>query len=336
MKIAIDAYGGDNAPAAVIEGLYLAMQDNDDFTCILTGDEAGISAEIKKFDFDMSRIEICHAPEVITCEEQPTLAIRRKKNSSIVVGMNLVAEGKADCLISAGSTGAVLAGATFMVKRIEGVLRPALAPLIPSLKKPFMLIDCGANADCRPEHLAQFAVMASAYMSGVLGRSEPAVGIVNNGAEETKGNELVKAAFPLLASAPVNFKGSCEAREIFSGDFDIIVCDGFTGNIILKEAEGFAGALFTMLKDSLMSSLRTKVGAALAKPAFIKVKKCMDYTEYGGAVFLGVNGRIIKAHGSNKAKSFRAAIHMARDYILGDDVISVIRGSVGTLPSDKS
>ncbi len=336
LRLVIDAHGGDNAPSAVIEGVVLAMRDADDFSVTLTGDKTVIERELQKVDCDMSRIQIFHAPEIITCDEQPTLAIRRKKNSSIVEAMNIIARREADCLISAGSTGAVLAGATFIVHRIEGVSRPALAPLIPSLKEPFMLIDCGANADCRPEHLVQFAIMGSAYMEGVMGRLDPAVCLLNNGAEANKGNELAKNAYGLLTEAKIEFYGNREARDIFNGDFDVLVCDGFTGNIILKEAEGFASALFSMLKESLMGSTRTKLGAALAKPAFKTVKKRMDYTEYGGAVFLGVNGRIVKAHGSSDAKAFRSAIHTARRYCMGDDVISMIRQKVAAAKTDET
>lgn len=317
MKLVIDAFGGDNAPEAVIEGVCRAMREWGDFDVILTGEEQRIRQELEKRDADMNRISIIDAPEVITCDEQPTVAIKRKKNSSIVAAMNVMAAGEADCFISAGSTGAVLTGATLIVRRIPGVKRPALAPLLPTAGKPFLLIDCGANSDCKPEYLQQFAIMGAAYMKGVMGIEDPAVCLVNNGAEAAKGSELSKAAYALLSETEVNFKGNCEAREIFSGKYDVVVTDGFTGNVIIKEAEGLAETLFRMLKRELRSSFKTKLGALMAKPAFKTVKKTMDYTEYGGAPLLGINGGIIKAHGSSDAKAFVSAIRQARKYVSG-------------------
>ncbi len=335
MKLVIDAYGGDNAPAAVIEGVCRALREWGDFEVILTGDEEGIRKELEKRpEADMSRILIVHAPEIITCDEQPTVAVKRKKNSSIVAAMNIMASHEADCLISAGSTGAVLTGATLIVRRIPGVKRPALAPVMPTAGKPFLLLDCGANSDCKPEYLRQFAVMGSAYMQGVMGISSPAVGLVNNGAEEAKGSELTKAAHALLKQTPVDFKGNCEARDIFSGDYDVIVTDGFTGNVILKEAEGLAGTLFKMLKRELRSGFKTKLGALLAKPAFKRVKATMDYTEYGGAPLLGINGGIIKAHGSSDAKAFVSAIRQARQYVMGG-VTEKIAAGIAALPEEN-
>ncbi|MBO6062087.1 MAG: phosphate acyltransferase PlsX [Clostridia bacterium] len=335
MKLVIDAFGGDNAPGAVIEGVCRALESWDDFDVILTGDEEKIKAELEKYPHDGKRVSIVHAPDVIGCDEQPTVAVKRKKDSSIVAAMNIMASPEADCLISAGSTGAVLTGATLIVRRIPGVKRPALAPVMPTPSKPFLLLDCGANADCKPEYLRQFAVMSSAYMQGVMGIPSPAVALVNNGEEAAKGSELSKAAYALLTETPVDFKGNCEAREIFSGDYDVIVTDGFTGNVILKEAEGLADALFKMLKAGLLSSFRTKVGAALAKPAFKKVKKTMDYTEYGGAPLLGINGGIIKAHGSSDAKAFVSAIKQARLYVQGEVTEKIARG-IAAIETEKT
>jgi len=330
MKLVIDAYGGDNAPAAVIEGVAKAMKRFANVDYILTGDEAGINAELAKYDIDRSRIAIVHAPEVISCDEQPTVAVKKKKNSSLVAAMDVMARHEADCLISAGSTGALLTGATLIVRRIPGVKRPALAPVMPTAGKPFLLLDCGANADCKPEYLQQFAIMGSAYMQGVMGIDRPRVGLINNGEEEAKGSELSKAAHALLKDAPVNFAGNCEAREIFSGDYDVLVTDGFTGNVILKEAEGLASALFKMLKKELYASFKTKLGAALAKPAFKNVKKTMDYTEYGGAPLLGINGGIIKAHGSSDARAFESAINQAVKYVEGG-VTELIQNGIASL-----
>lgn len=327
MELIFDAFGGDNAPASVIDGIILAMKDSNDFSAILVGDETILNKELASRTCDMSRISIVHAPEIITCNEQPTIAIKRKKQSSIVVAMNMMASHEGDCLISAGSTGAVLTGATLLVRRIEGVLRPALAPMLPTLEDPVLLLDCGANADCKPEYLSQFAIMGSAYMKGVRGLSSPRVGLINNGTEETKGNTLTKAAYDLIKKASISFVGNCEAREIFSGDFDVLVCDGFTGNIVLKEAEGLANALFKMLKTELMSSVRSKLGAKLSKPAFSTLKKRMDYKEYGGAPLLGINGGIIKAHGNSDAKTYKSAIHQARSYVNGN-ITEMIRNGI--------
>ena len=318
MKLVIDAFGGDNAPQAVIDGVKTALETWDDFDVILTGDEDVINKELAERGLsDNKRISVIHAPEVITCDEQPTVAVKRKKNSSLVAAMNVMSAHEADCLISAGSTGAVLTGATLIVRRIPGVKRPTLAPVMPTAERPYLLLDCGANSDCKPEYLQQFAVMGTAYMQGVMGVPSPKVGLVNNGEEEAKGSELTKAAYALLKETDVNFAGNCEGREIFSGEYDVIVTDGFTGNIILKEAEGLADTLFKMIKKEIYASFRTKVGAALAKPAFKAVKKTMDYTEYGGAPLLGINGGIIKAHGSSDAKAFVSAIRQARLYVLG-------------------
>lgn len=328
MKFAIDAFGGDNAPEAVIRGSIDAMQLNDDFSIIFTGDESAIYALLNDCEYDKSRVEVVHAPDIITCEDQPTLAVRRKKESSIVKALHLVADGKADCFISAGSTGAVLAGATLIVHRIPGVKRPALAPVLPTLKGPMMLIDCGANVDCTPEYLLQFAYMGSAYMSGVLGIERPRVGLINNGTEEGKGNALTKEAYSLLKAAKgINFVGNCEARELMSGDYDVIVCDGFVGNAVLKTLEGAVASIMTMLKTEIKSSKRASVGAMLSKNAFKALKTRMDYTEYGGAPLLGINGGIIKAHGSSDERAVCSAIGQARKLILGN-VTNTISGLI--------
>ncbi len=321
MKFAIDAFGGDNAPSAVINGCIEALALNDDFSIILCGDEAKLNEALQGLEYDRSRIEIVHAPEIIGCDEKPTTAVSRKTDSSLVRALRLVADGEADCMISAGSTGAVLAGAIFKLRRIKGIKRPALAPILPTLKGPAMLIDCGANVDSKPEYLVQFAFMGSAYMSSVLGIDSPRVALINNGAEEEKGNELTKAAHHLLkADKSINFVGNCEPRDVMSGDFDVLVCDGFVGNTVLKSIEGTAHAILHMLKDEIRSKKRSQVGALLCRSAFRKLKKRMDYTEYGGAPLLGVNGGVIKAHGSSDAHAFCSAIGQARKLVLGDTV----------------
>lgn len=318
MIFAIDAFGGDNAPSAVIEGCWLAMQKNPDFSIVFTGDETVIREELEKYTYDPARISIEHAPDVIDCNEQPTIAVRRKKNSSLVKALRLVADGNADCFISAGNTGAMLAGATLIVKRIPGVKRPALAPILPTLQGPVMLIDCGANADCRPEYLKQFAYMGTAYMKNVIGIENPRVGLINNGSEEGKGNELTKNAYSLLKESDgINFSGNCEPRDIMSGDYDVLVCDGFVGNAILKTMEGTFFALFKMLKTELMGGTVSKLGAVMSRGAFRTLKSRLDYKEYGGAPLLGINGGIIKAHGSSDAKAFASAIEQAVKLVSG-------------------
>lgn len=332
IRIIMDAFGGDNAPAAVVEGAALALGRFDDISITLCGREDAIRAELQKHSYDAARMAVLDAQEVIDCHEAPTLAIKHKKDSSLVKALTAVANGEADCAVSAGSTGALLAGATFLVRRIKGVKRPALAPLLPTRTGgQMMLIDCGANADCKPSYLQQFAVMGSAYMSGVLGMESPRVALLNNGAEAEKGNELTKTAYPLLAAAPVNFVGNCEARDILSGGHDVLVCDGFSGNVVLKYTEGLSATILAMLKDELMADTRAKLGAALAKPAFRRMKKKMDYTEQGGAPLLGVNGGVIKAHGSSDAKAFCSAVMQARRFTQAD-VNGAIRAAIAALP----
>ncbi len=330
MKIVVDAFGGDNAPNAIIEGTIMAMSQNPEIEIIFTGIKDVIEKELEKYTYDKSKVEIVDAPEIITCEEKPTVAIKKKKESSLVKALQIVADKKADCFVSAGSTGAVLAGATLIVRRIKGVKRPALAPIIPTVKDDtkVLLIDCGANVDCKPQYLQQFAVMGSAYMKYVEHTENPRVGLINNGAEEEKGNDLTKTTYQLLKnSTPVNFVGNCEAREINSGDFDVVVCDGFVGNVALKLMEGVAGMLMSMLKSELKANVKTMVGAKLSMGAFKNLKKKMDYTEYGGAPLLGIDGGIIKAHGSSNAKAFAAAINQAYMFTKGN-IVEVIREAI--------
>lgn len=319
MRIIVDVLGGDNSPNAVILGAVNALEAADDFSIILSGDEWTIKEQLQVIGYVGDRITVLHAPEEISCNESPTVAIKRKKESSLVKALRAVADGEADAIVSAGSTGAVLAGATLIVKRIKGILRPGLAPILPSEKGPFMLIDCGANVDCKPEYLQQFAIMGSAYMSKVMGIENPRVGLINNGVESKKGNELTKATYSILGETPgINFVGNAEAREIMTGAFDVLVCDGFVGNVVLKYTEGLAMSLVNMLKVELMGDTRSKLGAAISKPAYRRFKKRMDYTEYGGAPLLGINGGIIKAHGSSDAKAIKMAILQAREYLVGN------------------
>lgn len=334
-RVIMDAFGGDNAPAAVVEGAVKALSRFDDVSIILCGREDAIREELKKHRYDAARMSVLHAADVIDCHDSPTLAIKRKKDSSLVKALEAVAAGEADAIVSAGSTGALLTGATLIVRRIKGVKRPALASLLPTRTGGWlMLIDCGANADCKPQYLQQFAVMASAYMQGVMGIKSPRVGLLNNGAEAEKGNELTKAVYPLLEEAPVNFVGNCEAREILSGDYDVLVCDGFSGNVVLKYTEGLSATILAMLKDELMADTKSKIGALLAKPAFRRMKKKMDYTEVGGAPLLGINGCVIKAHGSSDAKAFSSAVMQARQF-LAANINGTIAPAIEALPDLK-
>ena len=309
ITVAVDAMGGDNAPAEIVKGAVDALKARSDIRVMLTGVESVISRELAQYDYDKSRLEIVPATEVIATEEPPVNAIRTKKDSSIVVALNLVKRGQADAFVSCGSTGAVLVGGQLIVGKIKGVKRPPLAPLLPTEKGISLLIDCGANVDARPDHLVQFAKMGSIYMEHVVGIKNPKVAIVNIGAEEEKGNALVKETFPLLKECrEINFIGSIEAREIPHGQADVIVCEAFVGNVILKLYEGVGATLVNEIKKGMLSSFRGKMGALLAKPALKSVLKKFDASEHGGAPMLGLNGLVVKAHGSSKAKEVKNAI----------------------------
>lgn len=302
INVVLDAMGGDYAPAEMVKGAVEALKASKEIKILLVGKETAISGELGQYTYDKDRIEVVNATEVIETEEPPVNAIRRKKDSSIVVGMNLVKQGKADAFVSAGSSGAILVGGQVIVGRIKGVERPPLAPLIPTEKGVSLLIDCGANVDARPSHLVQFARMGSIYMEHVMGIQNPRVAIVNIGAEEEKGNALVKETFPLLKECPdINFTGSIEAREIPHGGADVIVCEAFVGNVILKLYEGVGATLISKVKSGMMGSLRSKIGALLVKPALKETLKTFDASQYGGAPLLGLNGLVVKTHGNSKA-----------------------------------
>ena len=309
IKIAVDAMGGDNAPSEIVKGAVEAVSERPDITVCLTGQEDIIKKELEKYHYKKEQIEIVPASEVIETGEPPVNAIRKKKDSSIVVGMNLVKRGEADGFVCAGSSGAILVGGQVIVGRIKGVERPPLAPLIPTEKGFSLLIDCGANVDARPSHLVQFAQMGSIYMEHVMGVKRPRVAIVNIGAEEEKGNALVKETFPLLKECPgINFIGSIEAREIPHGGADVIVCEAFGGNVILKLYEGVGATMISMIKKGMMSSLRSKIGALLIKPALKSTLKSFDASQYGGAPLLGLKGLVVKTHGSSKANEVKNSI----------------------------
>lgn len=316
MKIIIDAMGGDNAPKDIIRASGKAV-DELGIEIVLVGKEEIIKSELQKYNVkNISKIKVHNAEEVISNDDAPAMAIKSKKDSSMVIGLNLLKDGYGDALISAGNTGAIMAGALFIVKRIEGVDRPALAPVIPTEKGPAVLIDGGSNADCKPINLLQFAVMGSIYAKKALNIGNPKVGIVNIGTEEKKGNELTKESYELLKAADnINFVGNIEGREVPEGKADVIVCDGFVGNVILKVMEGMGLTITKFLKEELSKSIFTKLGALIAKSAFIGLKKKMDYKEYAGAILVGVNGTVIKAHGSSDDTLFFNTIKQAKNIV---------------------
>lgn len=319
VTVAVDAMGGDNAPAEIVKGVVDAVNSNSSVNITLVGIEDRVNLELGKYEYDKSRIQVINATEIIETAEHPVNAIRKKKDSSLVVALNLVKNGEADAFVSAGSTGAVLVGAQAIVGRIPGVKRPPLAPVLPTAKGPLVLVDCGANVDSRPDHLVLFARMGSIYSEYVLGINKPKVGIANNGAEEEKGNQLVKDTFPLLKECEdINFVGSVETKDIPQGNADVVVCDGFVGNAILKMYEGVGATLISEIKKSLMTSFRGKLGGLLIKPSLKQVLKKYDATEYGGAPMLGLNGLVVKAHGSSNAKEIKNAVHQCIQFVEAD------------------
>ena len=309
-KVVVDAMGGDYAPIEPVKAAVDAVNGADNIKVVLVGQKDVVEAELKKYTYPAEQIEVVHAEEVIETAEPPVNAIRKKKQSSMVIGMNMVKNKEADAFVSSGSSGALLVGGQVLVGRIRGIERPPLAPLIPTEKGVSLLVDCGANVDARASHLVQFARMGSIYMEHVVGIKNPRVAIVNIGAEEEKGNALVKETLPLLKECTdINFIGSIEAREIPKGGADVIVCEAFVGNVILKLYEGLASTLIGVIKKGLMSTLISKLGAALALPALKKTLKAFDATEYGGAPLLGLNGLVVKTHGSAKSVEIRNAIY---------------------------
>lgn len=316
MKFVLDAFGGDNCPQAIIDGIVLAQKKLPEIEYIVTGNKKEIEQYIAEKKYKIKNMEIVDAPEIITCNDVPTVAIRVKKNSSLVKALDLLKNDESiDALISTGSTGAILAGGFLKIGRIRGVSRPALCPALPTKTGGnVLLIDCGANADCKPINLCHFAMMGSIYYKELFGKDNPRVTLMNNGTEDTKGNELVKETFPLMKKLPINFVGNMEARDALSGDYDVLVCDGFTGNVFLKATEGAVGLVMGELKSALKSSLLSKIGAALSMKAFKKVKKRLDYNKYGGSPFIGCSKTIIKSHGSSKAETICASIVQAYKY----------------------
>lgn len=318
MKIAIDGMGGDNAPKSNVEGVVSAIKEYN-VDIIITGDKDALEKEFANYEFDRSKLEIVHTTEIIENEDKPVKAIRSKKDSSMVVALRLVKEGKADAVVSAGNTGALLAGGLFVVGRIKGIDRPCLCPAIPNVKRGMTIIaDGGANADCKPRNLVEFAAMTNIYSKKVLGIENPRISLANVGAEEGKGNDLMKKSYEELKNMDINFIGNLEARDVINAKTDVIVCDGFTGNILLKSAEGVAMSVMGLLKETFLSSTKGKIGAMLLKDDLRKLKSFMDYAEYGGAPLLGVNGGVIKAHGSSNSKAIKNAINQGIKFAQGN------------------
>jgi len=311
MKIAVDAFGGDNAPLEIIRGAERAKSELK-VEIVLVGQTDIIKAEAERNGISLDGLELADAPSVVDMSDEAKAVIRKKADSSMGVMLRMVAEGKADACVSAGPTGAYLMGATTIVKRIKGVKRPALGAVMPGIKNPFILVDCGANSEVRPEMLEQFGLMGSIYMKNIYGVTSPRVGLANNGAEEGKGTDLQRAAYSLLAkNSAVNFTGNIEGRDIPEGVCDVVVTDGFTGNLILKTVEGMAISVFSMLKDVLMESMRSKMAAMMLKPGLKRLKSKMDYSEYGGAPLIGLTKPVVKAHGSSDANAIKNAIRQA-------------------------
>ncbi len=323
-NIAIDIMGGDNAPIEIVKGAVESLLENEKTNLTLIGQEEIINKELLKYKYDKNRINIVNATEIIETHDVPTKAIRTKKDSSMVVGFNLLKENTVDAFISAGNTGALLTGSTIKVGRLEGIERPTLGTIVPTQKNYMFLTDCGANVDCKPSYLVQFAKMGSVYAENILGIKNPKVGLINVGVEETKGNALSKEAYNLLKESNVNFVGNVESREIVRGVVDVVVCDGFIGNILLKNIEGLSMTLLSMLKEELMSSTKTKIGALLSKQAFLNLKTKMDSSEIGGAPFLGLKNLVVKAHGSSKAKDIKSAVRQTYNFI-DNDMIEKIK-----------
>jgi len=310
MKIAVDAMGGDYAPAVVVEGALRAAGELN-IPIILVGDKARIEAELAKHKAPNQNISIVHASEVVGMDESPTQAIRRKKDSSLKVCFDLVKSGAAEAVVSAGNSGAAMAAGIFLLKKIKGVDRPAIAVSVPTMKEQAVILDVGGNVDCKPAHLFQFAIMGEVYAKYVLKKERPRVGLLSNGEEEGKGNELTRETHALLKESSMNYVGYVEGRDIYQGEIDVVVTDGFVGNVVLKLSEGLVEAVTTMLKNEIMASVPAKIGYMLSKGAFRNLKKKIDYAEYGGAPLLGVKGIAIMCHGSSSGNAIKNAIRVA-------------------------
>ena len=332
MRIALDAMGGDRGSELIIQGALYALRENADFEIILLGPEDYLAEQLTEQSIDSSlsdRLHIVHAPETITMNESPVEAVRRKKNSTIMIGFDLVRNGLADAVVSAGNSGATMASAVKKLGRLKGISRPGIASLFPTLKNPVMIMDLGANVDCRPQHLVQFAIMASSCIGRILEIDKPRVGLLSIGEEAGKGNSLVKETHEMLSATSLNFIGNVEGRDVYRGDVDVIVCDGFVGNISLKVSEGLAEAAMLMLKSEIEKSFSAKVGYLLMRKAFANFRKRVDYAEYGGAPLLGINGVGIVSHGKSNSTAIKNAIEVASVMIqnrVNDTIIKALAG----------
>ncbi|MDO5396565.1 MAG: phosphate acyltransferase PlsX [bacterium] len=328
MKIIIDAMGGDNAPAAQIEGAVRAVNELG-VDIIFVGKEETVRGELKKYDYPEEKVSVVNADEVITNHEEPAKAVRSKKNSSIVVAAGMLRNGEADALLACGNTGAILASGLLVVGRIKGILRPALATTLPTAKGPKLLIDAGANTNCKAENLVQFGIMGSIYMKNVFDIDNPTVGLISNGEEEGKGDELTKAAYPMMKEAAFNFIGNIEGRDVMEGTADVMVCDGFVGNVILKTVEGMGYVMGNLVKDMFMKNLATKLGGLLALKGVKQLKQTMDYRSYGGAPLLGTKKPVIKGHGSSDAKAVYNAVVQAKKFVETNVINEIVKNVNG-------
>ncbi len=323
IRIALDGFGSDSAPEPEVMGALSAVESNDDLEIIIAGDEAVLNNAIKKNNYNGSRIKVVNAPERITMDDSPSSIVRNKKNSSMRIAYELVKNREADAIISAGNSGASLAIAMFVFKRIKGIDRPAIATIMPAMGGYTVLIDAGANVDVKPYHLAEFAIMGAEYASFMKGINNPKVGLLSNGEESSKGNDLTREAFVLIKNTDLNFYGYVEGREIFNGKVDVVVCDGFTGNVILKAAETLAETIFNLLKEEINKSLTAKLGFFMARKSLKKFKKLVDHNEYGGAPLLGVNGPVFIAHGGASAKALTSAILVAKHFVEKGIIVNI-------------
>jgi glycerol-3-phosphate acyltransferase PlsX len=331
MRLAVDAMGGDHAPESIVKGCEKALEIYEDLHITLVGDKEKITPILKKNE----RVNIIHTDEVITGEDSPVRAVRRKKNSSLVLTVQQVKEDRADAAISAGNTGALMTAGLLVVGRMKGIERPALSPMLPTKNGDgFLLLDVGANMDAKPSHLIQYAYMGDVYMKKVRGIDNPRIGLLNVGSEAGKGTDLTKHVFARLSESSLNFVGNVEARELLDGAADVVICDGFSGNLVLKSIEGTALSLFSILKDELTSSLKNKLAAGVLKPSFKKVKEKMDYSEYGGAGLFGLQAPVIKAHGSSDEQAFFSAVKQAKT-MYEQNVTETIKKAVELMPAQE-
>ncbi len=324
-KIVIDVMGADSEPKEIIRGVIDALKVNNKINVILVGKEEEINRVLEKESYDKSRVYIKNATEIIDACDNPTRVLKEKKDSSMVVGLNLVKSGEGECLVSCGNTGALMAGATLIVGRIKGIKRPGFGALIPNKKGYYLLLDCGANLDPKPEYLKQYGILGSIYIEEMLNIKNPSVKLVNIGEEKSKGTDVIKEAYELLENTPINFQGNIEARDIPFGDADVVICDAFTGNVILKLTEGFAKSLFEMLREEFMKKSIYKIGALLSKPVFNNLKKKMDYKEHGGAPMLGLKSLVVKSHGNSDARAIKGAVLQCQTFIDKDITNKIIK-----------